>query len=57
MMLMNWLPQGVYFNSVYFNQEISQPLAIELKGKRRPNHYASALLHIDNAKSHTSKLN
>jgi hypothetical protein len=54
---MNWLLQGVPFNGEYFNQEIFQQLATELQGESRPKHCLWTLLHIDNTKSHTSKLN
>jgi hypothetical protein len=56
-MFMNWLPQGALFNSAYFNQEISRPLAAELQGESGPKSRPRTLLHMDSTKPHTSKAN
>jgi hypothetical protein len=57
MMLVNWLRQGAPSKGEYFNQEILQPLAAEPQGEGRPKHRPWTLLHMDNAKPHTSKSN
>jgi hypothetical protein len=55
--LINWLPHGASFNGAYFNKNIVQPMASELHVGEKEKHCRWPLLHMDNARPHTSKRN
>jgi histone-lysine N-methyltransferase SETMAR len=47
----------VSFNGAYFDENILQPMASELHAGEKTKHSPWPLLHMDNARSHTSKRN
>jgi hypothetical protein len=51
------MPHGASFNGAYFYENILQPMASELHAGEKKNHCPWLLLYMDNARSHTSKLN
>jgi hypothetical protein len=55
--LINWLSHGASFNGAYFNENILQPIASELHAGEKKKHCPCTLLHLDNARPHTSKRN
>jgi hypothetical protein len=55
--LVDWLPQGASFNGAYFNEHILQVMASELYAREEKKHCLWPLVHVDNARSRTSKRN
>jgi hypothetical protein len=55
--LVDWLPQGAYFNGTYFDEHILQVIASELHMGEEKKHCPWPLVHMDNVRSHTSKRN
>jgi hypothetical protein len=53
----NWLPHGASFNGAYFDENILQPMASELHAGEEKKHCLWPLVHMDNARPHTSKPN
>jgi hypothetical protein len=51
------LPQGASFNEAYFDEHILQVTASELHAEEEKKHCPWSLVHMDNARSHTSKRN
>jgi hypothetical protein len=55
--LINWLPHSASFNAAYFDENIFQPMTCELHTGEKKKLCQWPLLHMDNARPHTSKLN
>jgi hypothetical protein len=51
------LPQGASFNGIYFDEHIFQVMASEFHAGEEKKHCPWPLVHMDNARSHTSKRN
>jgi hypothetical protein len=55
--LLDWLSQGASFNGAYFDEHILQVMASELHAGEEKKHCLWSLVHMDNARLHTSKRN
>jgi hypothetical protein len=55
--LVDWLPQGISFNGVYFDEHIHQVMAAEFHAGEEKKHCPWPLVHLNNTRSHTSKRN
>jgi hypothetical protein len=55
--LINWLTHGASLNGAYFDENILQPMASELRAGEKKKHCPWPLLHMDHARLHTSKRN
>jgi hypothetical protein len=51
--LINWLPHGAPFNGAYFDENIRQPMASELRAGEKKKHCPWPSLQMDNARAHT----
>jgi hypothetical protein len=55
--LVDWLPQGASLNRACFDEHILHVMASELHAREEKKHCPWPLVHMDNARPHTSKWN